>query len=92
MTRADPLTHRRSDTEKFGRSRGRLFDLWEMRMTPEELRAKVEELRALIADKLAELEEEPNWGSEDEREELVQALDDLVVQGEALSELLQEGT
>ena len=63
-----------------------------MRMTPEELRAKVEELRALIADKLAELEEEPNWGSEDEREELVQALDDLVVQGEALSELLQEGT
>ena len=61
-------------------------------MTLEELRAKVEELRTLIADKLAELEEEPNWGSEDEREELVQALDDLIVQGEALSELLQEGT
>ena len=60
-------------------------------MTPEELKTKVEELRTLIADKLAELEEEPNWGSEDEREELVQALDDLVVQGEALSELLQEG-
>jgi hypothetical protein len=69
-----------------------LFDLEEMRMTPEEMRAKVEELRALIAEKLAELEEEPNWGSEDEREELVQALDDLIVQGEALSELLQEGT
>jgi uncharacterized protein YdhG (YjbR/CyaY superfamily) len=61
-------------------------------MTPEELRAKVEELRTLIAEKLAELEEEPSWGSEDEREELVQALDDLIVQGEALSELLQEGT
>ena len=61
-------------------------------MTPEELRAKVEELRTLIAEKLAELEEEPNWGSEDEREELVQALDDLIVQGEALSELLQEST
>jgi hypothetical protein len=59
-------------------------------MTPEELKTKIEELRTLIADKLAELEEEPNWGSEDEREELVQALDDLVVQGEALSELLQE--
>jgi uncharacterized protein YdhG (YjbR/CyaY superfamily) len=69
-----------------------LFDLREMRMTPEELRAKVEELRTLIAEKLAELEEEPSWGSEDEREELVQALDDLIVQGEALSELLQEGT
>jgi uncharacterized protein YdhG (YjbR/CyaY superfamily) len=61
-------------------------------MTQEELRAKVEELRTLIAEKLAELEEEPSWGSEDEREELVQALDDLIVQGEALSELLQEGT
>jgi len=69
-----------------------LSDLWEMQMTPEELRAKVEELRTLIAEKLAELEEEPNWGSEDEREELVQALDDLIVQGEALSELLQEST
>ncbi len=61
-------------------------------MTPEELKAKIEELRTAIADKLAELEEDPNWASEDEREELVQALDDLVVQGEALSELLQEGT
>jgi uncharacterized protein YdhG (YjbR/CyaY superfamily) len=61
-------------------------------MTPEELRTKVEELRTLIAEKLAELEEEPNWGSEDEREELVQALDDLIVQGEALSELLQESS
>jgi len=61
-------------------------------MTPEELKAKIEELRTLIADKRAELEEDPTWASEDEREELVQALDDLVVQGEALSELLQEGT
>ena len=61
-------------------------------MTPEELKAKVEELRTIIAEKLAELEEDPNWGTDDEREELVQALDDLVVQGEALSELLQEPT
>jgi hypothetical protein len=60
-------------------------------MTPEEFKTKVEELRTLIAEKLAELEEEPNWGTEDERDELVQALDDLVMQGEALSELLQEG-
>ena len=59
-------------------------------MTPEEFRIKVEELRGLIAEKLAELEEEANWGAEDEREELVQALDDLVMQAEALSEILQE--
>jgi ribosome recycling factor len=60
-------------------------------MIAEELKTKVEELRTLIAEKLAELEEDPNWASDDEREELVQALDDLVVQGQALSELLQEG-
>jgi ribosome recycling factor len=59
-------------------------------MIAEELKTKVEELRTLIAEKLAELEEDPNWASDDEREELVQALDDLVVQGQALSELLQE--
>jgi hypothetical protein len=71
--------------------RGAVASEREARMTPEEFKAKVEELRTLIADKLAELEEDPNWGTEDEREELVQALDDLVMQGEALSELLQEG-
>jgi hypothetical protein len=36
------------------------------------------------------LEEEPEWGTPDEREELVQALDELVVQGEALSDVLQD--
>jgi hypothetical protein len=60
-------------------------------MIAEELKTKVEELRTLIAEKLAELEEDPNWATDDEREELAQALDDLVVQGQALSELLQEG-
>ena len=38
-------------------------------MTPEEFAAKLEELRAVFADKLVELEENPKWGSEDQREE-----------------------
>ena len=40
-------------------------------MTPEEFAAKLEELRAVFADKLVELEEDPKWASEDQREELV---------------------
>ena len=59
-------------------------------MTPEEVAAKVEELRTLLADKITELEEYPKWGGEDERDELVQALDELVVQAQGLSELMQE--
>ena len=59
-------------------------------MTPEEMAAKVEELRVLLADKITELEEDPKWGGEDERDELVQALDELVVQAQGLSELMQE--
>ena len=34
-------------------------------MTPEEFAAKLEELRAVFADKLVELEENPKWASED---------------------------
>ena len=37
-------------------------------MTPEELKTKIDELRTLIVEKLAELEEDPKWGSEEERE------------------------
>ena len=59
-------------------------------MTFEEFSAKVEELRTLVAEKATELEEDPKWGTDDEVEELVQALDDLVVQAQALSETLQE--
>ena len=43
-------------------------------MTPEEFTAKLEELRTIFADKLVELEENPKWASEDEREEMVKAL------------------
>lgn len=57
-------------------------------MTPEELKAKVEELHALIVEKLAELEEDPTWGEAEEREGLVQALDELAVQAQAMSEAL----
>jgi len=59
-------------------------------MTPEDFAAKVEELRAIIADKIADLEENPAWGSEDDRQEVVQALDELIVQAQALSEALQQ--
>jgi hypothetical protein len=58
-------------------------------MTPEEFTAKLEELRAVFADKLVELEENPKWGSEGEREEMVKALDDLSDQIEDLMEALQ---
>jgi hypothetical protein len=59
-------------------------------MTPEEFTAKVEEMRTIVADKVAELEEDPKWGSEDEREQIVNTLEELLVQVEALSEALQE--
>jgi hypothetical protein len=58
-------------------------------MTPEEFVAKLEELRAVFADKLTQLEEEPKWGSPDQREEIVNLLEDLVVQAEGLTEALQ---
>jgi hypothetical protein len=61
-------------------------------MTPEELAAKIEDLRAIIADKITELEENPGWGSEDGRQELIQALDELIVQAQALSEVLQQAS
>jgi hypothetical protein len=59
------------------------------RMTPEEFTAKLEELRAVFADKLVELEENPKWGTEDEREEMVKSLDELSDQIEDLMEALQ---
>jgi len=61
-------------------------------MTPEELAAKIEELRAIIADKITDLEENPGWGGEDGRQELIQALDELIVQAQALSEVLQQAS
>jgi hypothetical protein len=60
-------------------------------LSPAELKEKVDELRALLVDRLAALEEDTNWGTAEEREELAQAIDDLVVQGEALSDVLLEG-
>jgi len=59
-------------------------------MTPEELVAAVMELRSSIAEKMVELEEEPNWGTSEEREELGVALDELIVQAQGLRDLLQE--
>ena len=51
-------------------------------MTPEEFTTKLEELRAVISDKVTDLEENPKWGSQDERLEIVHALEELVVQVE----------
>jgi hypothetical protein len=51
--------------------------------------AKLEELRSVLADKLVELEENPKWGSEDEREELLKTLDELSDQIDDLVEALQ---
>ena len=39
-------------------------------MTAEEFTAKLEEMRATLADKVAELEEEPKWATADQREEI----------------------
>ena len=58
-------------------------------MTPEEFTAKLEELRTIFADKLVELEENPKWASEDERVEMVKALDELSDQIDDLVDALQ---
>jgi len=59
-------------------------------MTPDELKTKVEELHALIVEKLAELAEDPKWGDAEEREGLALALDELAVQTQAMSEALAD--
>ena len=58
-------------------------------MTPEEFTAKLEELRTIFADKLVELEENQKWASDDEREEMVKALDELSDQIDDLVDALQ---
>ena len=59
-------------------------------MTPTEMIDKLEELRAMVADKLADLEEHPKWGTSDEREAVINAIDDADVQLEALREALEQ--
>jgi hypothetical protein len=59
-------------------------------LSPVELKEKVDELRELISERVAALVEEKSWGTDDERDELAQALDELVVQGEALSDVLRD--
>ena len=60
-------------------------------MTPEEFLVKLEELRTIVSDKLAELEEAPKSGpARTSAEQIVNALDELAVQVDALSEALQE--
>ena len=59
-------------------------------LSPMELKHKVEELRLLIVERIAALEEEAEWGTGEERDKLAHALDELVVQAEALSYVLQD--
>ena len=60
-------------------------------MTPEEFKAKVDEVRTLIVEKLAELEDGPKWGTEEEREELADALEELSDQATVMRDILREG-
>ena len=60
-------------------------------MTPVELKATVEEFGALIVEKMTELEEDPNWGTSEEREELAQSLDEIVIHAQGMRDFLQEG-
>ena len=81
----------RSASPRLAACRGRhRLGHWNFGRTPEELKTRLEELRTLITDKLVELEEDANWGTEEERAEVVVALDELIVQAQAMSELLQE--
>jgi ribosome recycling factor len=59
-------------------------------MTPEELKVKIDEVRTLIVEKLAELEEDPKWGSEEEREELSDALEELSDHAVVMRDMLRE--
>ena len=59
-------------------------------MTLEEFAAKLQEFRATTTDKAAELEEDPKWGTADERIEIIHELEELVVQLESLIETLGE--
>jgi len=59
-------------------------------MTPEELKVKIDEVRTLIVEKLAELEEDPKWGSEEEREELADALEELSDHAAVMRDTLRE--
>jgi CHASE3 domain sensor protein len=59
-------------------------------MTPEEFKAKVDELRALIVEKLTELDDDPQWGTEEEREEIADALEELIDQGTVMRDVLRE--
>jgi hypothetical protein len=59
-------------------------------MTPEELKIKADELRAAIIEKLAELEDDPKWGDDEERAELADALEELSDQAAVMRDMLRE--
>jgi hypothetical protein len=60
-------------------------------MTPDELKSMVDALRTVMVDRRKRLEGQPQWGSDVARGELVDALDELALQIDAMSELLAAG-
>ena len=60
-------------------------------MTPEDFKTRLEELHTMLAGQLADLKKNTKWGTEEEREELVEMLDELGDQIEDLSAALQVG-
>ena len=61
-------------------------------MAPEEFKRKLEELHTVFAERLADLKKDPKWGTEDERAELLEMLDELGDQVEELSDALEAGS
>jgi hypothetical protein len=59
-------------------------------MTPEEFTTKLQEFRTALTEQATEMEENPKWVGGDERMELLHELEELVVQVEALIEILEE--
>ena len=59
-------------------------------MTPVEFKVKVDEVRTQILEKLAELEDDAQWGNEEEREELADALEELSDQAAVMRDMLRE--
>jgi hypothetical protein len=58
-------------------------------MKPEDVKAKLMELRAVIVEKLADLEQDPNWAGEEERKQLATELDDVAEQLDKIRDLLR---
>jgi hypothetical protein len=55
-----------------------------MPMTPEKFKARLEELRTLLDERPVDLKKNPKWANDEQREELVEVLDEV---GDQIDEL-----